>query len=171
MGGFNYALEPKRDILFIDVKSFYASVECISRGLDPIQAMLVVMSHSDNTGNGLVLAASPKAKSVLGISNVTRNDNLPTHPDLYKASPRMSFYIKENTKVNNVFRKYVGQDDLLLYSIDETMMDLTRTLDLFIPDKTISREEKRWLIAQQIQKTFTKQRNCMSPSALAIIHC
>lgn len=152
MGGFNYALEPKRDILFIDVKSFYASVECISRGLDPIQAMLVVMSHSDNTGNGLILAASPKAKSALGISNVTRNDNLPTHPDLYKASPRMSFYIKENTKVNDVFRKYVGQDDLLLYSIDETMMDLTRTLDLFIPDNTISREEKRWLIAQQIQK-------------------
>lgn len=66
MGGFNYALEPKRDILFIDVKSFYASVECISRGLDPIQAMLVVMSHSDNTGNGLVLAASQRQNRYWG---------------------------------------------------------------------------------------------------------
>ncbi len=88
---------------------------------------------------------------------MTRNDNLPTHPDLYKASPRMSFYIKENTKVNDVFRKYVGQDDLLLYSIDETMMDLTRTLDLFIPDNTISREEKTLAdCPANSKKTFTK---------------
>ena len=57
MGRFNYEEEPLRDILFIDVKSFYASVECVQRGLDPLTALLVVMSHSDNTGNGLVLAA------------------------------------------------------------------------------------------------------------------
>lgn len=56
MGRFNYEEEPLRDILFIDVKSFYASVECVQRGLDPLTALLVVMSHSDNTGNGLVLA-------------------------------------------------------------------------------------------------------------------
>lgn len=62
MGSFRYELEPKRDILFIDVKSFYASVECVQRGFHPMKTMLVVMSQSDNTGNGLVLAASPLAK-------------------------------------------------------------------------------------------------------------
>ena len=52
MANFDYSLEPKRDILFIDVKSFYASVECAMRGYDPLRTMLVVMSQADNTGNG-----------------------------------------------------------------------------------------------------------------------
>ncbi|MDF2566258.1 MAG: hypothetical protein K0Q53_2662 [Massilibacillus sp.] len=149
---FRYELEPKRDILFIDVKSFYASVECVKRGLNPLKAMLVVMSQSDNTGNGLVLAASPMAKKVLGISNVTRNDNMPNHPQLIKVAPRMNLYIKENTKVNNVFRKYVADEDLLIYSIDESMIDATKSLDLFVPDKNLSRSEKRLRLAEMIQK-------------------
>ena len=151
MGRFNYEEEPLRDILFIDVKSFYASVECVQRGLDPLTALLVVMSHSDNTGNGLVLAASPMAKTVLGITNVTRADNLPNHPDLYKVSPRMNLYIKENLKVNNVYRNYVADEDLLLYSIDESLMDVTQTLHLFFPDPSLSRSEKRHKMAEKIK--------------------
>lgn len=114
--------------------------------------MLVVMSQSDNTGNGLVLAASPMAKKVLGISNVTRNDNMPNHPQLIKVAPRMNLYIKENTKVNNVFRKYVADEDLLIYSIDESMIDATKSLDLFVPDESLSRSEKRLRLAEMIQK-------------------
>ena len=72
---FDYSKEPRRDILCIDVKSFYASVECVERGLDPLKTMLIVMSGADNAG-GLVLAASPMAKKVLGISNVTRKDEV-----------------------------------------------------------------------------------------------
>lgn len=147
MGSFRYELEPKRDILFIDVKSFYASVECVQRGFHPMKTMLVVMSQSDNTGNGLVLAASPLAKKKLGISNVTRADNLPNHPLLFKVPPRMNLYIKENLKVNNVFRKYVADEDLLLYSIDESMMDVTKSLNLFVPNKNLSRSERRWRLA------------------------
>lgn len=59
---FDYTKEPSRDVLCIDVK-FYASVECVERGLDPLKTMLVVMSNSENSG-GLVLAASPMAKSI-----------------------------------------------------------------------------------------------------------
>lgn len=80
----DYTQEPVRDILFIDVKSFYATVECAMRGWDPLKTMLVVMSSEDNTGNGLILASSPEAKRILGITNVTRADNLPNHPDLKK---------------------------------------------------------------------------------------
>lgn len=58
---FDYSKEPRRDILCIDVKSFYSSVECVERGLDPLKTMLIVMSGADNAG-GLVLAASPMAK-------------------------------------------------------------------------------------------------------------
>ena len=66
MGRFNYEEEPLRDILFIDVKSFYASVECVQRGLDPLTALLVVMSHSDNTGNGLVFGSFANGENCFG---------------------------------------------------------------------------------------------------------
>lgn len=70
---FDYTKEPSRDVLSIDVKSFYASVECVERGLDPLKTIFVVMSNSEDSG-GLVLAAAPMAKKVLGISNVTRKN-------------------------------------------------------------------------------------------------
>ncbi|WP_424685157.1 Y-family DNA polymerase [Enterococcus sp.] len=152
MANFDYSKEPLRDILFIDVKSFYASVECQMRGLDPLKAILVVMSTADNTGNGLILASSPMAKKVLGVSNVTRADNLPPHPDLIKAPPRMNLYVKENLKINAVFRNFVAEEDLLIYSIDESVMDVTASLKLFFPSETMTRQEKRWAMAKLIQK-------------------
>ncbi len=149
--GFDYQSEPLRDILFIDVKSFYASVECALRGWDPLTTMLVVMSTADNTGNGLILASSPMAKAKLGITNVTRADNLPNHPKLKKVPPRMNLYIKENVKFNNIFREYVADEDLLIYSIDESILDVTASMNLFFPDPTLDRSQKRRLFAARIQ--------------------
>lgn len=151
MDNFDYSKEPLRDILFIDVRSFYASVECHSRGLDPMTTMLVVMSTADNTGNGLVLASSPTAKKVLGITNVTRANNLPNHPDLIIANPRMNLYVKVNQKINNIFRNYVADEDLHIYSIDESILDVTSSLNLFFPSREMNRQEKRWMMAEQIQ--------------------
>ena len=157
MANFDYSCEPVRDILFIDVKSFYASVECKMRGLDPLDTMLVVMSKADNTGNGLILASSPLAKKVLGISNVTRANNLPNHPDLIIAPPRMNLYVKENMKINNIFRNYVADEDLLIYSIDESILDVTQSLNLFVPSKSKTRSEKRWELARIIQRDIYRQ--------------
>ncbi|STP33369.1 ImpB/MucB/SamB family protein [Enterococcus casseliflavus] len=75
---FDYRFEPRGDYLCIDCKSFYSSVECVARGLNPLTTMLVVLSGSERPG-GLVLAASPAAKKELGISNVTRKYELPDH--------------------------------------------------------------------------------------------
>lgn len=58
----DYSREPHGLFFIIDNKSFYASVECVARGLDPLKATLIVMSETKNTGRGLVLAASPMAK-------------------------------------------------------------------------------------------------------------
>ena len=154
---FDYEKEPLRDILFIDVKSFYATVECSLRGWDPLETMLVVMSHTDNTGNGLILASSPKAKEVLGISNVTRADNLPNHPQLKKVPPRMSLYIKENMKLNEIFKRYVATEDLLIYSIDESILDVTASLNLLFPDPQLTRSQKRWLMAEEIQQVVKEE--------------
>ena len=57
MGYFDYSREPRSDIAFIDMKSFYASVECVERGLHPLKTSLCVMSRADNSA-GLILASS-----------------------------------------------------------------------------------------------------------------
>ncbi|MGX6962270.1 Y-family DNA polymerase [Vagococcus xieshaowenii] len=151
MSYFNYEEEPLKDIFLIDAKSFYASCECVARGLHPLKTMLVVASTADNTGSGLVLAASPLAKKKLGISNVTRLNKVPKHKDLLMVPPRMNYYIDVNIKINNIFRQYVADEDLLVYSIDESILDVTKSLNLFFPDKNMSRREKRWRLARRIQ--------------------
>ncbi len=52
---------PVHDIMCIDCKSFYASVEAIRRGIHPLAADIAVLSKGDSPG-GLVLAASPNCK-------------------------------------------------------------------------------------------------------------
>lgn len=65
---YDYSFEPRRVIFMIDNKSFYASVESVERGLNPLKSILVVLSQTDNTGGGgLVLASSPMAKKLFGI--------------------------------------------------------------------------------------------------------
>lgn len=117
--------EIRRKIMVIDSKSFYASCECLALGLNPLRAMLVVMSTADNAGSGLVLAASPMAKKVLGISNVTRKRDVPDDPHLVVVQPRMNYYIQMNKQINDVFREFVADEDLQMYSIDETILDFT----------------------------------------------
>lgn len=46
----DYSNEPSGVFLLIDNKSFYATVECSMRGLDPLTTPLVVMSEASNTG-------------------------------------------------------------------------------------------------------------------------
>ena len=127
-------------------------MECAARKLDPLTTMLVVMSTADNTGKGLILASSPAAKERLGISNVTRANNLPNHPDLWQVPPRMNLYIQENVKFNQLLKEYVAEEDHLVYSIDESLMDVTASMNLFFPDTGLSRQEKRWRFAKRIQK-------------------
>ena len=71
MGYIDYSKEPQSDIAFVDMKSFYASVECVDRGLNPLHTSLCVMSRADNAG-GLILASSPMFKKVFGKNNVGR---------------------------------------------------------------------------------------------------
>lgn len=76
MGIIDYSKEPVSDIAFIDMKSFYASVECVERGLHPLKTSLCVMSRTDNSA-GLILASSPMFKKVFGKKNVGRAYDLP----------------------------------------------------------------------------------------------
>ena len=73
---FDYSREPRSDIAFVDMKSFYASCECVHLGLNPLTTSLCVMSRSDNSA-GLILASSPVFKQVFGKKNVGRSYDLP----------------------------------------------------------------------------------------------
>lgn len=135
---------------FIDNKSFYATVECTARGLDPLKTPLVVMSEAENTGGGLILASSPKAKELYHLTNVNRRRDLPNDPRLLVVPPRMNLYIRMNKRVNEIFNEYVANEDLLPYSIDESLLDLTHSWRLFGNNilqviRQIQREIKRRL--------------------------
>lgn len=117
--------EPHRKIMMIDSKSFYASCECVALGLNPLTAMLVVISQAENTNGGLVLASSPRAKQELGITNVMRKRDIPEDSRLIMVEPRMNHYIAMNKKVNDIFKEFVAEEDHQLYSIDESLLDIT----------------------------------------------
>lgn len=127
----DYSCEPAGVFLVIDNKSFYATVECSERGLDPLTTPLVVMSEAANTGGGLILAASPAAKQHYHIANVNRARDLPHDDQLLIVPPRMNLYIEKNLAVNKIFGEFAADEDLLPYSIDESILDITHSWHLF----------------------------------------
>jgi DNA polymerase V len=127
----NYIAEPHGVFFLIDNKSFYASVESVERGLNPLRSILVVMSEQANTNGGLVLATSPRAKKLFGISNVDRWRDLPNDLRLLVVPPRMNLYIKKNLEINRIFTHFAAEEDIYPYSIDESIIDLTHSWKLF----------------------------------------
>lgn len=127
----NYTDEPHGIFFLIDNKSFYASVESIERGLNPLQSILVVMSEQANTNGGLVLATSPKAKKLFGIRNVDRWRDLPHDQRLLIVPPRMNLYIRKSLAINQIFTHFAAENDIYPYSIDESILDMTHSWQLF----------------------------------------
>ncbi|USS91016.1 Y-family DNA polymerase [Fructilactobacillus carniphilus] len=145
----NYDAEPHGVYFFIDNKSFYASCESVARGLNPLTAILCVMSETANTNGGLILAASPRAKQLFGLHNVNRQYELPHDERLILVPPRMNLYIKKNLEINQIFTEFVAETDLLPYSIDESLLDMTHSWRLF--GNTVQ------TVAQQIQREIKRR--------------
>ena len=146
--------ETRRKVMMIDSKSFYASVESADRGLNPLTSLLVVMSQQANTNGGLVLAASPRAKKELGIKNVMRQRDVPKDPRLLIVQPRMNRYIAINKKVNDIFRQFVAEEDLHLYSIDESILDVTDSWEYlkFVYGKDLTLKKLARIIQLKVKK-------------------
>ena len=109
-------------IICIDLKSFYASVECVLRGLNPFTVNLVVADKERGPGS-VVLAASPHLKK-FGVQSRCRIYQLPKNLDIIYAKPRMKKYIEYATKIYDIYLKYVSYEDIHVYSIDEVFIDL-----------------------------------------------
>ena len=115
--------------LCIDLKSFYASVECVERGLDPMTTNLVVADPS-RTDKTICLAVSPSLKA-LGVKNRCRVFEIPKAFDYIMAPPRLQKYIDYSAEIYGIYLRYISKDDIYVYSIDECFMDITKYLKLY----------------------------------------
>lgn len=126
----------------IDLKSFYASVECVERNLNPLTTNLVVADYS-RTEKTICLAVSPSLKAygipgrarlfevVQKVKEANRQRG-EAEPITYMiAPPRMALYMEYSTRIYNIYLKYVAPEDIHVYSIDEVFMDVTRYLDTY----------------------------------------
>lgn len=126
----DYSNEPRRDILCVDIKAFFASVEAVEHKQNPLTAMIAVVSKPKNSG-GLVLAASPKVKEIYGIKTGSRVYEFPRNSDIQIVEPRMELYLEKNLAIVEIFKRYVPMSDLHIYSIDESFLDVTNSRSLF----------------------------------------
>lgn len=113
----------ERTYLCIDMKSFYASVECADLGLNPFETNLVV-TDTGRGKNALCLAVSPKMKK-LGVRNRCRLSEIPPNVEYIAAMPRMQRYIDCAADIYGLYLNHFDPRDIHVYSIDEAFIDVT----------------------------------------------
>ncbi len=137
-------------ILCIDLKSFFASVECIQRNLDPFKTPLVVADPDRN--GAITLAVTPYLKEK-GIKSRGRIYEIPNNIKYMRVKPRMSLYIEKSKEVINTYLEFVSIDDLHIYSIDECFLDVSSYLKLY--------KETPYNLAKKIlKKVYEKTKLC-----------
>lgn len=122
----------QRTYLCIDMKSFYASVECAERGYNPFETNLVVADETRGT-NALCLAISPRMKA-LGVRNRCRLSEIPPNVKYEIAPPRMALYIEYTANIYALYLEYFDPRDIHVYSIDESFIDVTDYLKVYNTD-------------------------------------
>jgi DNA polymerase V len=118
-----------RTYVCIDLKSFYASVECVERGLDPFECNLVV-ADPERTQTTICLAITPAMKE-LGVRNRCRVYEIPPGIDYIMAPPRMRRYMEVSTQIYGIYLNFVSAQDVHVYSVDECFIDATPYLRLY----------------------------------------
>ena len=130
----------RKQFACVDAKAFYASVECVDRGLDPLTTNLVVADESRSDGT-ICLAVSPSLKA-LGVPGRPRLFEVKQRlaeikaltgktVDYITAMPRMARYLEVSATIYAIYLKYLAAQDIHIYSIDEAFMELTPYLHLY----------------------------------------
>ena len=115
--------------LCIDLKSFYASVECVVQGYDPFNTALVVADPTHGAG-AITLAATPYIKS-FGVKSRGRLYEIPKTISYICQKPRMELYLKYSCLVYDIYLKYFSSDDIFVYSVDEAFINVAPYLRLY----------------------------------------
>ncbi|ASK63276.1 UV damage repair protein UvrX [Virgibacillus phasianinus] len=137
----DYLKYPRNDVLCIDMRSFYASVEAVKLGLDPMVVQLAVVGDVNRTGS-IVLAASPALKKKHGISNVSRFFELPNDPDIQIVNAHMADYLAVSMEITKLINQYVPKEAIHQYSVDEVWVTVNGIQRLF---------GNRWQVARLIK--------------------
>ena len=150
----------------IDMKSFYASVECVARGLDPLKTDLLVAdpTRSDQT---ICLAVSPslKAKGVPGRPRLFEAKQAIARyeadhrckVDYITAVPRMAEYIRVSSKINSIFLNSAAPEDIHVYSIDESFIDCTPYLHFYEEEAALENEHPAHVMAMRMIRAVLKE--------------
>ncbi|WP_444547470.1 Y-family DNA polymerase, partial [Staphylococcus arlettae] len=126
---YDYNLLEERDVLCIDQKSFFASVSCLQKGLNPLTTKLAVVADTKRQGS-VVLAATPALKA-LGIKTGSRLFEIPHRTDIFIINPSMRKYLEVSIAISKIALRYVPPEDLHQYSIDEFFIDVTDSYHRF----------------------------------------
>lgn len=147
-------MKKEKTYICIDLKSFYASVECVEREWDPMTANLVVADpeRSDKT---ICLAVSPAMKK-LGVPGRCRVFEIPKNIKYEMATPRMQKYIDYSADIYAVYLKYIAKEDIHVYSIDEVFMDVTNYLTMY----QMTAKELSIKIMEDVLKTTKIRATC-----------
>ena len=149
----------QKTYICIDLKSYYASVECVRRRLDPLKARLLVAdeTRSDQT---ICLAVSPALKAI----------GVPSRPRLFEAKqairkyeamhhtkvdyiiapPHMVDYEQVSAAIYSVYLKYAAAEDIHVYSIDEAFIDCTGYLHFYRKSAGAEGESPAHIMARTI---------------------
>lgn len=138
----DYSTYPHNDVLCIDMRSFYASVEAVKLGHDPMTVQLAVVGDTNRRGS-IVLAASPALKKKHGVSNVSRYFELPDDPDIHIVSAHMADYLTVSVEITKLINQYVPKKAIHQYSVDEVWVTVNGTKKLF---------GDRWQVAKLIKR-------------------
>ena len=122
-------MEHQKSYICIDLKSFYASVECVERGLDPFTTNLVVADPTRSQST-ICLAITPAMKKI-GVKNRCRIHEIPADIEYITAMPRMQLYMDYSAKIYSIYLRYISKEDIHVYSIDECFMDVADYLTLY----------------------------------------
>lgn len=149
-----YNVSMDRVYLAIDLKSFYASYECIERGLDPLTARLVVADVT-RTEKTICLAISPALKEAIHVGGRARLFEVMEkarllNVDFLAAPPQMKKYMKKSQEIFGIYANFVSVDDIHVYSIDEVFIDATEYLKLY---KKSAREFAEMLVHEVLKRT------------------
>ena len=147
----------ERNIAVIDMKAFYAFVECVERNLNPFTTPLVVCDPTRGDGT-IVLSVSPFLKEQ-GVPSRCRRRDLPKIEGLILAQPRMELYIKKSAQIISIVLDYISEEDIHIYSIDEFFVNLTPYLKTY--DCT------PYQLVRKLQKAITEKTGLVTTAGIS----
>lgn len=135
----------------IDLKSFYASVECVEQGLDPFKVPLVVADPERGRG-AICLAISPALKA-MGVRNRCRLFEIPSSIKYKIAVPRMKLYMEYSSAIYKSYLQYLSPEDIYVYSVDECFFALS-------PYALLYKQSPLALVRKLVQGIFSEFGIC-----------